>query len=113
MRCSPLMKALAIVALLLGLGAVGASGFAKVETYPNYQYLKHELATRGPSPPHDVPLLEEYKSTIELMHYIAWGAGAAALVLGGLAYRQRKARLPLIAIGAAVIGIGLSFLTMT
>ena len=75
--------------------------------------MKHELATRGPSTPHDVPLLADYKSTLDQMHYIAWGAGAAALVLGVLAYRQRKARLPLVAIGAAVVGIGLSFITLT
>ena len=107
------MKALAIIALLLGLGAIGASTFAKVETYPNYEYMRGELEIRGPSTIHDVPLLEEYKSTIDLMHIIAWAGGGLAIVLAGVAYRKRKGPLPLVAIGAAVVGVGLSFLSMT
>jgi hypothetical protein len=107
------MKALAIVALLLGLGAIGASTFAKVETYPNYEYMKGELESGPPATPYDVPLLEEYKSTIDLMHYIAWGAGGLALVLGIVAYTKRKGPLPLVAAAAGAVGVGLSFLTMT
>ncbi len=107
------MKALAIVALLLGLVAIGASLFAKVETLPNYEYMKGELESGPPSTPYDVPLLEEYKSTIDLMHFIAWGAGGLALVLGGVAYSKRKGVLPLVAAAAGGAGVALSFLSMT
>ena len=107
------MKALVIVALLLGLGAVAASVFAKVETHGNYEYMKNELDTRGPATEFDVPLLAEYKGTLDKLHYAAWAAGGLAVLLGAIAVRksQNKA-LPAAAILLGLAGAGLSFLSM-
>lgn len=110
------MKALTILALLVALGGVGASLFAKVETYPNYQSLSQQLAAEGPSTQYDVPLLADYAGTIKLMHYIAFGAAALSLVLGLLAHkktREGKIRtpLPMMAIVIGLIGAGLTVLS--
>ncbi len=107
------MKALAIIALVLGLGAVGAAGYAKVETFGNYQSLDKELKDHGPSTKYDVPLLQEYKDTLAHLHMIAWGAGALALVLGGVAMAKAKAKggLPIAAIVLGVVGIGATVLS--
>ena len=107
------MKALTIIAIVLGLGAVGASVFAKVETHGNYQYMKNEVETRGPATPHDIPLLEEYAKTLDTLHYAAWAAGGLALVLGVLALRKSANKgLPAAAILLGLAGAGLSFLSM-
>jgi hypothetical protein len=107
------MKALVIVAMLLGLGALAASIFAKVETHGNYEYMKHELETRGPATEFDVPLLAEYKSTLDKLHYAAWAAGGLAVVLGALALRKSSNKgLPAAAILLGLAGAGLSFLSM-
>ena len=107
------MKALVIVALLLGLGAVAASVFAKVETHGNYEYMKNELDTRGPATQYDVPLLAEYKSTLDKLHYAAWAAGGLAVLLGALAVRKSPSKaLPAAAILLGLAGAGLSFLSM-
>ena len=107
------MKALVIVALLLGLGAVAASVFAKVETHGNYEYMKNELGTRGEQTQYDVPLLAEYKSTLDKLHYIAWAAGGLAVLLGALAVRKSPNKaLPATAILLGLAGAGLSFLSM-
>lgn len=107
------MKALAIVALVLGLGAIGASVYAKVETHPNYTSLSAELKEHGPSTKFDVPLLEDYKKTLDQLHYAAWGAGGLALVLGGVALAKKKGALPAIAMASGAIGAGLSFISNT
>lgn len=107
------MKALVIVAMLLGLGALAASIFAKVETHGNYTYMKSELETRGPATQYDVPLLEEYKSTLDKLHYAAWAAGGLALLLGAIAMKKSASKgLPIAAIALGAAGIGLSFLSM-
>lgn len=107
------MKALVIVAMLLGLGALAASIFAKVETHGNYEYMKNEIETRGPATQHDIPLLEEYKSTLDKLHYAAWAAGGLAVILGALALKKSGNKgLPAAAILLGLAGAGLSFLSM-
>jgi hypothetical protein len=107
------MKALVIVALVLGLGAVAASVYAKVETHGNYEYMKTEIETRGPATQFDIPLRDEYKATLDKLHYAAWAAGGLALVLGALALRKsQKKGLPAAAILLGLAGAGLSFLSM-
>lgn len=105
------MKALAIIALLLGLGAVGASVFAKVETHGNYKYMAETLAKEGPATKYDVPLLAEYASTLKRMHLIAWAAGGLALVLGAVAFSKRRGALPVLGIVTGVAGAALSVLS--
>jgi hypothetical protein len=107
------MKPLIIAAFVLGLAALGASIFAKVETHPNYESLKHSIDTSGPATAYDIPLLEEYKGTLDKLHYAAWGAGALAVVLGALAMRQATNKgVPAAAILLGLAGAGLSFLSM-
>jgi hypothetical protein len=107
------MKALLIAAFVLGLGALGASIFAKVETHGNYEYMKHEIETRGPATQYDIPLLEDYKATLDKLHYAAWAAGGLAVVLGALALRKSSNKgLPAAAILLGLAGAGLSFLSM-
>ncbi len=110
------MKALTFLAVLLGLGAIGASVFAKVETYGNFQYMANELATNGPRTEFDVPLLAEYAQTLTRLHLVAWIAGGLALILGVLAYtKTREARiktpLPILAILLGLAGAGLAILS--
>lgn len=105
------MKALAIIALLLGIGAIGASVFAKVETHGNYTYMAETLAKDGPRTKYDVPLLEEYASTLKRMHMIAWAAGGLALLLGAVVFSKRRGVLPVLGIVAGVLGAGLSVLS--
>jgi hypothetical protein len=110
------MKVLAIVALLLGLAAAGASIFAKVETHGNYVYMKETIEKEGPKTAYDRPLLEEYSSTLKTMHLVAWAAGGLALVLGLIALAKRKSSpipvaLPSAALVAGLVGIGVSLLS--
>jgi ABC-type uncharacterized transport system YnjBCD permease subunit len=110
------MKVLAIIALLLGVAAIGASTFAKVETHGNYEYMKETIERDGPATAYDLPLLEEYASTLKTMHLVAWAAGALALVLGLIALSKRKispvpVALPAAAMVAGLLGIGLSLLS--
>jgi len=107
------MKALVIVAILLGLGALAASIFAKAETHGNYTYMKNEIETRGPATQFDIPLLAEYKGTLDKLHYTAWAAGGLAVVLGALALKKSANKgLPAAAILLGLAGAGLSFLSM-
>ena len=107
------MKALSIVAIVLGLAALGASIFAKVEIHGNYKSLGEQIATEGPATAYDIPLLEEYKERLDLMHYIAWGAGGLALILGALAAaKSQKKGLPVVGIILGLAGAGLAFLSM-
>lgn len=107
------MKALLIAAFVLGLAALGASIFAKVETHGNYEYMKHEIETHGPATEYDIPLLAEYKSTLDKLHYAAWAAGGLAVVLGALALKKSSNKgVPAAAILLGLAGAGLSFLSM-
>src|SRR5688572_17561511 len=104
------MKALTIIAILLGMGALGASIFAKVETHPNYEYMSSEIANRGPATPHDIPLRDDLKKQLDMLHYGAWAAGGLALVLGALAVAKSQSKgLPLAAVLFGLAGVGLSF----
>lgn len=101
---------------MLGLGSIGASVFAKVETHGNYVSLKETLDKDGPSTAYDKPLLEEYTSTLKRMHLIAWIAGALAIVVGLLALQKQKAArvrgpLPVAAMVFGAAGAGLSVLS--
>jgi len=108
------MKILAIVAILLGLGATGASVFAKVETHGNYKYMKGEVDAGRIQTKYDVPLVNEYKATLDKLHLIAWIAGGLALVLGAIALAKSQSKvLPAIGTVLGVAGLLLSFLSPT
>jgi len=114
------MRALAIIGLILGLGAIGASVFAKVETYPNYKYTAEAVAA-GDSGEKirqiEMIGLADYVSTLKLMHMAAWGAGALALIMGAIAFAKQRVAgreqgtLPVLAIVAGLAGAGLSVLS--
>ncbi len=107
------MKALIIASFVLGLGALGASIYAKVETHGNYEYMKNEIETRGPATQYDIPLRDEYKATLDKLHYAAWAAGGLAVILGALALRKSSNKgVPAAAILLGLAGAGLSFLSM-
>ena len=107
------MKVLAIVALLLALGSVAASVFAKVETHGNYEYMKHAIETEGPRTKYDLPLLEDYKSTLNNLHYAAWAAGGLALVLGAVVLARKGGKvIPGLACLLGAVGAGLAFASM-
>jgi hypothetical protein len=105
------MKALAIVALILALGSIGASVYAKVETHGNYKYMKETIETKGPQTQFDQPLLDSYTDTLKQLHLAAWGAGALAIILGAIAVSKRKGPIPMSAIVLGVAGAALTVLS--
>ena len=109
------MKVLAVVAIILGLAAVGASVFAKVETHGNYQYMKGEVDAGRIQTKYDVPLVNEYKATLDKLHLLAWIAGGLALLLGvvALVKSQGGKALPAVAIVLGLAGVALSFISPT
>jgi hypothetical protein len=78
------MKGAGIAAIVLGLLSVGANVYAVAETKPNYEYMEAEIAEHGARTAFDLPLLEEYRDTLKMLAYAAFGLGILALVLGGL-----------------------------
>lgn len=114
------MKALSIIGLILGLGAIAASVFAKVEVYGNYQYaasVVNEGGGGGRMGMLDALLLADYIKTLKLMHMIAWGAGGVAVIMGAIAFAKQRVAgreqgtLPILAIVAGLAGAGLSVLS--
>lgn len=111
------MKALAIIALLFGLGAVGASVYAFVETKPNYDYNKKEAEESAGGTDRISELnqlvFDDYNKALGREVVGAWGGGFLALVLGGIATRSRPGRaLGIIAIIVGLAGAGLAFAVM-
>ena len=106
------MKVLAIVAILVGLAATAASVFAKVETHGNYEYMNAKVEAGEIETKYDVPLRDEYKSTLEKLHLVAWIAGGLALLLGAAALAKSSNKvLPIIAIVLGAAGVAASFLS--
>ena len=114
------MKALAIIALIFGLGAVGASVFAKVEVYGNYEYtasVVKEGGSGGRLAALEDMLLADYIKTLKLMHMLAWGAGGLAILMGAIAFAKQRVAgrgqgtLPILAIVVGLVGVGLSVLS--
>ena len=114
------MKALSIIGLILGLGAIAASVFAKVEVFGNYQYtagVVSEGGSGGRLASLEAAMLADYIKTLKLMHMIAWGAGGVAILMGGIAFAKQRVAgrgqgtLPILAIVAGLAGVGLSVLS--
>ncbi|HEY5937906.1 MAG TPA: hypothetical protein VIU61_24825 [Kofleriaceae bacterium] len=87
------MKALAIIGIILGLAAGGASTFAKVEVWPNYQYASsvvNEGGGGGRMGALDAMLLADYVKTLKLMHMLAWGLGGLAIIFGLIAFMKNR-----------------------
>ncbi len=79
------MKALGIAAIVLGVAAIGANVYAVVETKPNYESLSETIEKQGAQTKFDLPLLEEYRDTLKMLAYAAFGLGALGVILGGIA----------------------------
>ncbi len=94
------MKVLAIVALVLGAAAVGSNVYAVVETLPNYESFT-QMALQQGDPLMNL-LVEDYRNTLRLEAYSAFGLGVLATILGGVA--GLKGKKPL-AWGGALLGI--------
>lgn len=107
------MKAMGILALLLGLGATGSSVFAKVETWDNFKAM-FERAKTGDIHLSEMALIQDYASTLDTLHMVSWGTGALALILGIVAMAKTKKTNLVPGIGAllGVAGAALTFLTM-
>jgi hypothetical protein len=113
------MKALSIIGLILGLGAIAASVFAKVEVYGNYQYAASTVneGSGGRLGALEALLLADYIKTLKLMHMVAWGAGGVAVIMGAIAFMKQRVAgrgqgtLPILAIVAGLAGAGLSVLS--
>jgi hypothetical protein len=100
------MKGIAIVALLFGLAAAGASGYGMVETKPNLdatQARVDEGSSEGTLAQLEQDSLRDYKQTLGRLVVGAWGAGLLALILGIVAMRKGAKGL-----GAVAVIIGLA-----
>lgn len=106
------MKGVAIAALLLALGSVGAAGYGFVETKPNYDSFKADFEKHGPRTPYDAPLLEEYHVTLGRLCVAAWGAALLAIVFGVVAMKKRAKGMGIAAIVIALAGAGVAIAMM-
>jgi len=111
------MKALAWVSIFFGLGSAGASGYSIVETYPNLKAFR-EMAEAGRERASavtralDEDLLRSYASSVDLQHYIAWGAGGVAIILGAVAL-TKGSKLGIAGIVLGLVGLVGSLMTGT
>src|SRR5687768_13809117 len=103
------MKALAIMALVFGIGAAGSVGYAMVETKGNYDSTTEEIKkTAGKSPKLiqvEQASWDDYHKTMGRLVAGAFAGGALALILGGIAAAKEK-RVRTLAIVGIVIGLG-------
>jgi hypothetical protein len=102
------MKVLGWIALVLGLAAVAAGIYSKVETYPNLQYAEG-LVAEGSADVLDVRLASSYRAAIDQQHLVSWAAGGLAFILGLVAFAKSRSKVALV---ATVLGIGGAALTI-
>ncbi len=106
------MRALGWIALVLGLAAVGVSIYGIVETYPNLKSFG-EMVDAGKSRigELDRALLADYTKSVNLQHFISWGAGGLAIILGVVAFAKEKAKIGLVAAFLGLLGAALTLMT--
>jgi hypothetical protein len=102
------MKALALIALGLGLAALAAGVYARMETYGHVQYFS-ALIDKGSADVLDERMLHSYRTALDREHLVSWAAGGLALILG-VVVRVRDKNT--IAVVAAVLGAAGALLTL-
>ncbi|MDY0002019.1 MAG: hypothetical protein RBU30_12035 [Polyangia bacterium] len=116
------MKALAIIALVLGLSAVGVAGYHLLETWPNVKSAEQRMersrqheryVSHGPSI--EDRLWMSYRQAAFNQVYTMWGLGGLGLILGVIgAIKARKTFrvLALVATASSVAALIVSLTTI-
>lgn len=107
------MKALGILSIFLGLGAIAASLFAKFETWGNFKAMSDSVRS-GETNLLETRLVADYADTLSKLHYVAWACGGLALILGIVVMAKRRGTNLVPGLGAllGVAGAALTFLTL-
>lgn len=99
------MKALGVIAILLGLAAIGCNVYAVVETLPNYEYINGVINGSGPSTAFDIPLRESYRDALKLMAYAAFGCGILAALTGAASGIKGKFKPAWVGVALGLVGV--------
>ncbi len=120
------MKILAIIAIVLGTGAVGTAVYSMAETHPNYKsargryllgsagsyrsgYGGHRNRLRSRMAALNNALYSSYESALKSQIILGpWAAGGLALILGVIA-GIKKRRLGFVGAGLGALAVVLSF----
>ena len=111
------MRGLGMLSLLLGLAAVGASVFAKVETWGNFKAAAERVAGQvraGELGGLELRIVADYSETLTRLHLAAWICGGLAVLLGvvGMARGRGTNLVPGLGAVLGAAGAVLTFLTM-
>ena len=115
------MKPIAIIALVLGLGAAGVAGYHVVETWPNVKSAEQRVERArqdryryvGHGPTLDERLWMSYRTAAFNQVYAIWALGGLGLILGGIAGFKVRGTFRILGIVAITSSIGALITSLT